>query len=92
MVVDLDTPNPGDAPPQEWVLPGITNGADLLAELAARAGQPLPVDTYTVQTGRGGLHLYFTTPSSGETMGNSAGRLGWHVDTRGGGYVVAAGS
>ena len=93
VVVDLDTPkDPGEAPPPGWALPGISCGADVFAELAARRGERLPVDTFSVRTGRGGLHLYFTAPA-GVELGNSAGRLGWLVDTRGrGGYVVAAGS
>jgi Bifunctional DNA primase/polymerase, N-terminal len=54
--------------------------------------QPLPVDTYTVRTGSGGTHLYFTAPD-GVTLRNTAGRLGWLIDTRAaGGYVVASGS
>jgi hypothetical protein len=45
-----------------------------------------------VRTGSGGTHLYFTAPAGAE-LRNSAGRLGWLVDTRAhGGYVVGAGS
>jgi hypothetical protein len=45
-----------------------------------------------VSTPSGGTHLYFTAPP-GEDFRNTAGALGWLVDTRaGGGYVVAAGS
>jgi hypothetical protein len=44
-----------------------------------------------VATGRGGEHLYFTRPDG--ALRNTAGRLGWLIDTRGiGGYVVAPGS
>lgn len=47
--------------------------------------------TFTVRTASGGTHLYFKTPSS--ELGNTAGGLLEHVDTRGhGGYVVAPGS
>ncbi|MCF6525666.1 bifunctional DNA primase/polymerase [Streptomyces sp. JJ36] len=92
VVVDLDTPKPGEAAPAEWRLPGITAGADVLAALAERHGQPYPHDTYTVRTAGGGAHLYFTAPA-GTDLRNTAGRLGWKIDTRaGGGYVVAAGS
>jgi hypothetical protein len=74
---------------------GVTDGSDVLAVLADRAGQPFPADTYTVHTGRGGTHLYFRRPA-GVRLGNSAGErggLGYLIDTRGiGGYVVAAGS
>lgn len=45
-------------------------------------------DTIAVQTGGGGLHLYFRHP--GEAVRNSAGTLGKGLDVRGdGGYVVA---
>ena len=96
IVVDLDTPKPGEVPPPEWAGPGITDGADVLAALCERHGQPLPFETFIVRTGRGGLHLYFTAPP-GARLGNTAGEhgrgLGWLIDTRGhGGYVVAPGS
>lgn len=95
LVVDLDRPKDGDTPPSEWRLPGVRDGSDVLAVLAERAGESFPADTYAVRTGRGGMHLYFTAPSStrlGNTAGDHGG-LGWLVDTRGhGGYVVAAGS
>jgi hypothetical protein len=86
LVVDLDQARDGATPPPEWA--GARSGADVLAALA---GSRLPA-TYTVHTGRGGTHLYFTRPA-GARLGNTAGALGWLVDTRGvGGYVVAAGS
>ncbi|RKS10010.1 bifunctional DNA primase/polymerase-like protein [Nocardiopsis sp. Huas11] len=91
VVVDLDTPKPGHAPPKEWALPGVTDGADVLAVLAERAGQALPTDTFTVRTRRGGTHLYFAHPT-GPRMGNTSGSLGWLIDTRAhGGYVVGPG-
>jgi hypothetical protein len=95
LVLDLDQPKPGQQPPPAWAIDGVTDGSDVLAVLAERTGQPFPADTYTVHSGRGGTHLYFTRPP-GVRLGNSAGErggLGWLVDTRGiGGYVVAAGS
>jgi hypothetical protein len=96
LVIDLDQPKPGEIPPPEWALPGITDGADVLAALCERHGQPWPGETFTVRTRRGGLHLYFTAPP-GARLGNTAGEhgrgLGWLIDTRGhGGYVVAPGS
>jgi hypothetical protein len=95
IVVDLDTPKPGDTPPQEWALPGVVDGQDVLAVLAERAGQPFPFLTYSVRTGRGGRHLYFTA-SAGAVLRNTAGTrggVGWLVDSRAaGGYVVAASS
>ena len=92
VVVDLDTPKPGQTPPEQWQEPGINEGADVLAALAERHGQPMPYDTHMVRTGSGGLHLYFTVPP-GVELRNTSGRLGWLIDTRAnGGYVVAAGS
>ncbi|QQM42742.1 bifunctional DNA primase/polymerase [Streptomyces liliifuscus] len=97
VVVDLDTPKgPDDTPPAEWAEHGVTDGADVLAVLCERHGQPFPTDTYTVRTWSGGRHLYFAAPE-GEplrnTAGDSARGLGWKVDTRAaGGYVVAPGS
>jgi len=96
LVIDLDQPKPGQVPPPEWALPGITDGADVLAALCERHGQPFPAETFMARTGRGGLHLYFTAPPGsrlGNTTGGSERGLGWLIDTRGhGGYVVASGS
>ncbi|WP_128382395.1 bifunctional DNA primase/polymerase [Streptomyces cavernae] len=93
VVLDLDTPkDAGDIPPPPWNEASITDGTETLAALCERHGRPYPSDTYTVRTGSGGTHLYFTAPE-GVELRNSAGKLGWKVDTRaGGGYVVAAGS
>ncbi|WP_170991056.1 bifunctional DNA primase/polymerase [Herbidospora galbida] len=97
VVIDLDKPEKeGLRPPTPWDLPGVTDGADVLAVLCERAGQPLPFDTFTVTTRRGGLHLYFTAPADvvlGNTRGEDGNGLGWKIDTRGvGGYVVGPGS
>ncbi|WP_433139005.1 bifunctional DNA primase/polymerase [Actinomadura nitritigenes] len=96
IVVDLDTPKPGETPPDAWALPGVNEGADVLAVLCERHGEPFPCDTFTVTTRRGGMHLYFTAPP-GTVLRNTSGRhrtgLGWLIDTRAhGGYVVAPGS
>jgi DNA polymerase-1 len=96
LVIDLDKPKPGEVPPPQWALPGIRDGADVLAELCERHGQDFPWETFLVRTRRDGLHLYFTAPP-GVRLGNTNGRnergLGWLIDTRGhGGYVVAPGS
>lgn len=92
VVVDLDAAKPGEWPPTPWDLPGISDGADAFAVVCGRAGQPWPAETYTVATPSGGQHLYFAAPG-GPELRNTAGRLGWHIDTRAaGGYVVAAGS
>ncbi len=92
VVIDLDIPHPRDTPPPHWAKPGITDGADVLADLCDTHRQPWPSGTFTVRTGRGGTHLYFTAPAS-VVLRNTAGWLGWCVDTRAhGGYVVAAAS
>lgn len=91
VVVDLDVANPDQSPPEPWNRPGVNDGADVLALLAEEAGQPLPLDTFTVRTRKGGLHLYFTHPN-GPKLGNTSGSLGWLIDTRAnGGYVVGPG-
>ena len=88
VVIDLDTHSPL---PEDWRLPGVHDGRDVLALLAEWAGQLWPV-TYTVMTPTGGLHLYYTSPS-GPEIRNSAGKIGPLIDVRGtGGYVLAAGS
>lgn len=93
LVVDCDTPkNDTPPPPAPFDVPGVNEGADVLVLLAERYAEPFPLDAYTVNTGRGGMHLYFRQPP-GEPLRNTAGRLGWLIDTRGmGGYVVGPGS
>jgi Bifunctional DNA primase/polymerase, N-terminal len=92
VVLDLDTPKPGQTPPPEWAGDGVTNGGDVFAALCQQADQPFPGGTYTVRTGRGGTHFYYQHPADGPELRNTAGTLGWLVDTRAhGGYVVAAG-
>lgn len=74
------------------------DGQAVLAELAARLGEPWP-ETLTVATPSGGRHLYFAAPD-GCTIGSvSGGRspLGSGIDVRGpgrrsGGYLVGPGS
>lgn len=92
-VLDLDTPKPDTpAPEPPFDQPGITTGADALAHLATLSAAPLPFDTLTALTGRSGQHLYFRQPD-GARLRNTAGRLGYLIDTRGtGGYVVGPGS
>ncbi|MGL5823783.1 MAG: bifunctional DNA primase/polymerase [Nocardioides sp.] len=88
VVVDLDIPKDGEAPPEPWAHDGATCGADVLTLLAARHQIVIPA-TYTVRTISGGTHLYYTAPP-GARITNSAGRLGWLIDIRAtGGYVVA---
>jgi Bifunctional DNA primase/polymerase, N-terminal len=91
VVIDLDTPKTGAAPPAQSAPPGIRDGVIVLTELYQRHGQPWPPATFTVAT-PSGRHLYFTAPP-GLRLGNTAGRLGRCIDTRAaGGYAVAPGS
>lgn len=90
-VVDCDTPKSDSEPPPDDVADA-TCGLDVLCLLAAAAGEPMPSGTLTVRTGRGGYHLVYRMPR-GVELRNTAGRLGWLIDTRGaGGYVVGPGS
>lgn len=92
VVVDLDQPKPEVSAPDEWCMPGVHWGLDVLAVLAERHGEERPVCTHRVITANHGEHLYFTAPI-GLDLRNTAGKLGHLIDTRaGGGYVVAAGS
>jgi hypothetical protein len=68
-----------------------TDGAQLLADLAAEAGEML-APTYTVATPSGGQHRYYTV-TPGQVARTTTGLLASQVDTRGaGGCVLAAGS
>ncbi|GAA2870965.1 bifunctional DNA primase/polymerase [Pseudonocardia halophobica] len=92
VVIDLDTPDHGTVRPAAWDRPGVRDGIDVLAALAADHGQTTPLETLATETASGGEHLYFTAPPN-RRIRNSAGRLGWLIDVRAaGGYVVAAGS
>ena len=90
VVVDLDLADTDEPRPDGW--PAARGGIDVFAALAARHASP-PGGTWTVETASGGRHLYYRAPAAGGPWRNSAGRIGWHIDTRAaGGYVVAAGS
>ncbi|MFG1609491.1 bifunctional DNA primase/polymerase [Actinoplanes sp. NPDC049265] len=92
IVLDLDPRKPNQVPPAGCQRPDATHGIDVLSALCDAAERSWPDDTYIVKTGRSGLHLYFRQPD-GIELRNTAGALGWLIDTRGhGGYVVAAGS
>ncbi|WP_282685905.1 MULTISPECIES: bifunctional DNA primase/polymerase [unclassified Streptomyces] len=92
VVVDLDVPKGDEDRPPAGTPAGVADGADTLGLLAEEHGERYPIDTYTVQSGSGGLHLYFVAPA-GAALRNTAGKLGWKIDTRAnGGYVVGAGS
>jgi hypothetical protein len=85
LVVDLDAPKAGSGSPVRQ------HGRQVLHRLARRRGEHIPSRTYSVATAGRGLHLYFRAPV--EPLGNSAGRIGPCIDTRGtGGYVVGSGS
>lgn len=95
VVVDLDVPKSGQAPPPAWRRPGVVDGSDVFAHLCADHGGTDFPDTPTVLTPSGGRHLYYAHPTGpdwpdGVRLANTAGTLGWLVDTRAwGGYVVA---
>jgi Bifunctional DNA primase/polymerase, N-terminal len=90
VVVDLDTASPDEPRPPES--PDARGGLDVFDALAAHHAHR-PGATWTVETASGGRHLYYRAPTQGGPWRNTAGRVGWHIDTRaGGGYVVAAGS
>ncbi|WTW96854.1 bifunctional DNA primase/polymerase [Streptomycetaceae bacterium NBC_01309] len=93
VVVDLDTATNGEVPKDGRCGDNVTGGADVLAVLAEQHHAPYPHGTFTVATPSGGRHLYFAAPTDGPELRNTAGTIGWKVDTRAhGGYVVAAGS
>ena len=80
LVIDCDTAHNVSDPQWRRV------GDDV--EVAAR----IMPRTFCVCTPSGGLHLYFRAPRD-VSLGNTAGKLGHHIDTRGiGGYVVGPGS
>lgn len=95
VVLDLVPPTRGHRPLPEWDLPGVVDGADVLAVLAERHGAVYPSETYTVRTPFGGTHLYFTHPVGHcpPTTHGPSSPLGWHIGLRtAGSYVAAAGT
>lgn len=91
VVVDLDTPEPGEPVPDRWRTLGVGSGCGALRALAGRHDTTI-TPTYAVRTPSGGWHLYYTTPP-GTAPRNTRGDAGWKIDTRAhGGYVVAPGS
>ncbi|MFJ1831357.1 bifunctional DNA primase/polymerase [Streptomyces sp. NPDC088178] len=84
VVIDLDMPKPEDDA-------DTPSGVDSFKALCERAGQAVPT-TYRVRTPSGGMHLYFTAPSTVQ-LPSSKGKLAKRIDTRAwGGNVVAPGS
>ncbi|AXX29396.1 bifunctional DNA primase/polymerase [Actinosynnema pretiosum subsp. pretiosum] len=97
VVVDLDTAkSPADVPPDGWNREGVREGHDVFDLVCREAGHPVPWETFSVRTTRGGTHLYYRAPAGAQlrsTQGEEGNGLGWKVDTRAhGGYVVAPGS
>lgn len=91
VVLDLDTAAHGTDLPEEWRLPGVNEGADVLAVLLEQHGEGLPA-TFTVRTPTGGTHLYYRAVP-GREIRNSASKIGPMIDVRAaGGYVVGPGS
>ncbi len=91
VVLDLDVTGPDDIGRHF----GVPEGARRLAERCCETGHDWP-DTLTIVTPRGGWHLIFRA-IIGRPVGNSAGKLGEHIDIRGGGnsgggYIVGPGS
>ena len=73
-VVDIDPRHGGEASWEALEKPGLLEG---------------PAGWGTVATPGGGVHLWFVVPPDREIPGNSTGRLGAGIDTRGaGGYVL----
>jgi len=72
------------------------DGVETFTALCEKHGQEWP-RTFTVRTPRGGLHLYYRAPA-GRSFGNTSGRIGPGIDTRGngrdndGGYLIGPGS
>jgi hypothetical protein len=90
VVVDLDTPKPGEPAPDPWATLGISSGAAVLRALA-RQHDTTVTPTFAVTTPSGGWHLYYTTPP-GAQLRNTHDVIGWKIDTRAhGGYIVAPG-
>ncbi|MGW6445147.1 bifunctional DNA primase/polymerase [Lentzea sp. NPDC055074] len=88
VVVDCDLAKPGEVAPDGFNMLGVATGLDVLTLLAERAHTTIPA-TYTARTPSGGTHFYFRAPK-GAALRNTAGTLGWLVDTRAhGGYVIA---
>ncbi|MFB7545008.1 bifunctional DNA primase/polymerase [Streptomyces zaomyceticus] len=89
-VLDLAPAAPGDRPPLNLRLPGVTDGADVLAVLLEQHGIRFPFETYTVAVPGGGQQYYFAHPAGSPCTPRLA--LAWNVEVRCAGYTPAAGS
>lgn len=84
LVIDTDTRKTGEE------FEHFATGEESLAALVSLADGASLAQTWTVATPSGGVHRYYTTEHLAMPLGNTAGRLGDLIDTRGkGGYVVA---
>ncbi|CRK56976.1 hypothetical protein [Alloactinosynnema sp. L-07] len=94
VVIDLDVAH--GTLPSDWAHLGVEHGRDVLAILADRAGEPDPIDTYSVISPTTGEHRYFEAPPDIQlrnTIGHLGIGLGPLIDVRAhGGFIVAAGS
>ena len=79
VVIDLDTARTGETASADF--PDARSGVDVFTALHRRHGQVV-TPTWTVATTTGGSHLYYQAPKHGGPWRNTAGRLGWHIDTR----------
>ncbi|MDX3165918.1 bifunctional DNA primase/polymerase [Streptomyces scabiei] len=92
LVLDLVPAGPGEQPPQPYRLPGVRDGADVLAVLLDERRARMPGQTYIVDGPGGRLQYYFEHPGDGCPPA-VPGPLAWHVEVRcAGSYVTAAGS
>ncbi|MGW1976459.1 bifunctional DNA primase/polymerase [Streptomyces sp. NPDC001889] len=94
-VLELTAAEPGELPSLPYRLPGVVDGADVLALRAEREGASFPTETFAVRAPSGGLMLYFEHPDGAcpPCLPGPDGPLGWHVALRAAdAYVPAAGS
>lgn len=82
----------GHQPPPHYRIPGVHDGADVLALLLEERQALLPVQTYSVTGPSNRLHYYFNRPAR-TCAPTSPPPLAWRVEIRcTGSYVPAAGS
>ncbi|MER5302232.1 bifunctional DNA primase/polymerase [Streptomyces lasiicapitis] len=96
IALDLEPAGPGESPPEPYRLPGVHDGADVLAVLLERLRARMPVETYSVsgpgQRPGAGVQYYFAHPP-GPCPASAPDPLAWHVEVRcTGSYVPLAGS
>lgn len=68
----------------------VKHGKDGVGEWIALEARHGAVDTFTVRTDSGGMHLYYAVPPGGHGLKSTVDQLARGVDTRAeGGYVIA---